>query len=90
MEHLTHLSAQTQEKTFISYIAKISSIDREIVERGSVAGPTPGTNTNTVALGPSSGQKQGDVERGDEFEEHETPRNREETITETGRPRKYG
>ena len=75
VERLTHLSAQTREKTFISYIAEISSIDQEIVERGSVAGPTPGTDTNTIVLGPSSGQEQGDVERGDEFEERETPRN---------------
>ena len=53
VERLTHLSAHTREKTFVSYLAEITSIDWEIVKRGPVADPTPGPSTNS-ALGPSS------------------------------------
>ncbi len=81
VEHLTHLSAPTREKTFVSYLAEITSIDREIVERGPIAGPILGPSTNS-ALEPSSQQTQWDIERGDESREHETPLTGEETITD--------
>jgi hypothetical protein len=71
VEQLTHLSASTREKTFVSYLTEISFIDRETIEHGFVAGPTHGNVTNPT-IGLNSGQTQAEVERGNEFRERAT------------------
>ena len=79
VERLTHLPANTREETFVSYLAEVSSIDREVIERGPVGGLVPGTN---LAFGSGSRETQTDVEQRDDFEAQETPPVREETITD--------
>jgi hypothetical protein len=73
MERLTNLTAKTREKTFVSFLTEINSIDRETVERRPVAGLTPGQN---------SGQTREDIERIDESGDQELPLIQEETITD--------
>ena len=68
LERLTDISAETREKTFVSFLTEINSIDRETIERGPVGGST---------LGSGSGQTQED-ESGD----RELPPVQEETVTD--------
>ena len=73
VERLTDLPAETREKTFVSFLTEINSIDRETVERGPVAGLAPGQ---------SSGQTREGIRRVDESEDQELPPIQEETITD--------
>ncbi len=73
VERLTDLPAETREKTFVSFLMEINSIDRETVERGPVAGLAPGQ---------SSGQTREDIRRVDESGDQELPPIQEETITD--------